>query len=422
MAIYGIFAMTARRADENSQIGSKCYTVRPILLAAENVARQVKQMDQQEKKYWMALQAEFPADALALARRILGEYGSMDAFWRARDTARLPEISEKVREKLVLMRTKAKPEVLLETCLRRKTGILCFLEEIYPKELLHFSESPAILYYHGDVSLLSLSAASIVGSRRCSDYGRKMAGRFAAAFAETGLCVVSGMAKGVDAAAHEGALEVGGKTIAVLGSGVDVPYPPANQDLYWRIRESGLVVSEFPPGAEPAGWHFPLRNRIISGLGLFLLLVEGEAKSGALITCDWAAEQGRDVWAIPGPVTNPYSIAPLKLIQDGALLAITPEDILRAYYPERYGKSKGERKGQSPGESGEGRQGAFMNEKEAMELLDPSEKSLLERISYYPLHVDLLLENHDKRIYLDLARLLSLRLIERLPGDYYQRV
>ncbi|MCL1805294.1 MAG: DNA-processing protein DprA [Clostridiales bacterium] len=393
-------------------------------------------MDTQEKMHWMALQAGVNNQAFHVAKQIVAQYGSLLSFWHRDDSAALSGVSVAIRERLILMRKKMRPEKLWKACVEKKIGVLCCLEEGYPKELLHFSDCPVILYYYGKASLLNRPSAAIVGSRKSTAYGRKVAADFAGAFAEAGLCVVSGMAKGIDAAAHEGALAEEGGTIAVLGCGVDVPYPQENRRLYQRLREEGLILSEYYPGDKPLEWHFPMRNRIISGLGRFTLLVEGEARSGALITCDWAAEQGKDVWAIPGPVTNPYSIGPLRLIKDGAQLAITPGDILSAYYPERYGPLDDDpgKEIRAPRQAKAGGRGSqqvlFAQEGKATAGLSPREKKLYDSISYYPVHVDGLLSSYiaaryEKAagcLYLDLTKLTSLRLIEKLPGEYYQRI
>lgn len=419
-------------------------------------------MEPTEKMCWMALQKEIKGDIYPIAGKLTAYYGSLSEFWQKRDHIPLPELSEAVRQKLILARQHGSPQQLWEECSRKKIGVVCCLEEGYPKELLHFSGYPVILYYYGRQELWHQPAASIVGSRRSTAYGRKLAEEFAIALSRAGFCIVSGMAKGIDAVAHEGALAAGGDSIAILGCGVDVPYPPENRRLYWRLREEGLIISEYFPGSKPLSWHFPQRNRLISALGRFLVLVEGEARSGALITCQWAADQGKDVWALPGPVTNPSSIGPLQLIQDGAQLAITPEDILRVYLPSSYGRlvSGGQKK--KPGSGQEGCQKAnsylyqsnnlgkglnsnsnslpiansrsnqsscqqqlFLSQKEALASISPEEKKLFQDISYSPVHIDTLLADSPAvagNVYLGLTNLLALRLIEKLPGDYYQRI
>ncbi len=425
-------------------------------------------MEPAEKMYWMALQKEIKSDIFPIARKLIDYYGSLAEFWHKNDSIALPELSEIIRQKLILARQHCRPHQLWEECSRKKIGVVCCLEESYPKELLHFSGYPVILYYYGKKALWHQPAAAIVGSRRSTAYGRQLAEVFASALARAGFCIVSGMAKGIDAVAHESALAAGGDSIAVLGCGVDVPYPPENRRLYWRLREEGLIISEYFPGEKPLAWHFPQRNRLISALGRFLLLVEGEARSGALITCQWAAEQGKDVWALPGPVTNPSSIGPLQLIQDGAQLAITPEDILRAYLPAVYGVAAAGHE-EDNSESGEinyqtaklrenpksdpklnpksnpksnpkanrasnlqlnppsrpSQQQLFLSQKEALTLVSPAEKKIFQDISYSPVHIDTLLTDHPALagdVYLGLTNLLALRLIEKLPGDYYQRI
>ncbi|MDR1192600.1 MAG: DNA-processing protein DprA, partial [Peptococcaceae bacterium] len=237
------------------------------------------------------------------------------------------------REKLLLGRQTIDPQRLGEECQRRGIGLVTCGEKEYGQELAHFAGYPCVLYYYGDLGLLNRLSAAIVGSRRASGYGLLTARHFAGALAAAGFCIVSGLAKGIDAAAHWGALAAGGGSVAVLGCGVDVVYPPENRALYHKMRERGLIISEYGPGERPLRWRFPQRNRLISGLSALVLLVEAQASSGALITCDHALTQGREVWAIPGPVTNPGSIGPLRLIQEGARLAITPGDILAAYLP-----------------------------------------------------------------------------------------
>ena len=191
-------------------------------------------------------------------------------------------------------------------------------DERYPALLKDIHDPPSQLYCIGDLSLLSMQCVAVVGTRRCSPYGRWAAGEIARAVAGSGTCVVSGMASGIDSAAHKGALDAGGKTIAVFGTGVDICFPASNAGLYERIAESGLIVSEYEPGEGPMAWHFPARNRIISGLSRATIVVEGAIKSGSMITASLALEQGRDVFAVPGNINQPNSRGVNKLIADGA--------------------------------------------------------------------------------------------------------
>ncbi len=198
----------------------------------------------------------------------------------------------------------------------------------YPALLRQIPDPPAYLFVRGRIPLLPTAGVAIVGSRRCSPYGRHVARRFGYDLAARGITVTSGLALGIDAAAHDGALEAGGGTIAVLGCGVDVVYPTAHRALYERVLATGAILSELPMGAKPEAGSFPRRNRIISGLSLGVIVAEAPERSGALITARCAAEQNRDVFAIPGEITNRSCAGALSLLRDGACLARNAQDIL----------------------------------------------------------------------------------------------
>lgn len=198
----------------------------------------------------------------------------------------------------------------------------------YPALLRHIYDPPLVLHYRGDPSLLSRPGLAIVGSRRASAYALNVAELLARQLAPTGLTIVSGLALGVDCAAHTAALDAGGTTIAVLGTGIDVVYPRANRRLFRRIADHGLIVTEFPPGSPPRPEHFPIRNRIISGLTHGAVIVEATSRSGSLITARMAAEQGRDVFAVPGSIFSPGSEGTHRLVQYGAKLVHDAQDVL----------------------------------------------------------------------------------------------
>jgi DNA processing protein len=200
----------------------------------------------------------------------------------------------------------------------------------YPAQLAAVPSAPETLYVRGRLVADDALAVAIVGSRRATPYGLEVAERLGAALGARGVTVVSGLARGIDSAAHRGALESGGRTIAVLGSGVDVIYPPENRRLAGRIVEAGAVVSQFAPGTRPLPYHFPERNRVIAGLTLAVVVVEAAEKSGALITAGFAAELGREVLAIPGRVNSPESRGAHRLIQDGAALVQDAEEVIAA--------------------------------------------------------------------------------------------
>jgi DNA processing protein len=212
----------------------------------------------------------------------------------------------------------------------RESGarLLLWGERDYPPPLAAIRGAPAALYVLGEVATLSAPQVAIVGARRASPSGRAIAREFAGALANSGLTITSGLAIGIDAASHEGALAVGGRTVAVLGGGLASLYPAENAGLAARIRAAGALVSEFPPWAAPRRQSFPQRNRTISGLALGTLVVEAARGSGSLITAQRAAEQGREVFAVPGSIRSPLSWGCHKLIRDGAHLVGSPAEVL----------------------------------------------------------------------------------------------
>jgi DNA processing protein len=199
----------------------------------------------------------------------------------------------------------------------------------YPSLLAEIHDPPPLLYVRGALPPPDAPAVAIVGSRGGSAYGRSVAERLARELAAAGVAVVSGLARGIDAAAHRGALAGGGPTLAVLGCGVDVPYPWENRELARRITGGGALVSEYPLGAAPDAWHFPSRNRIVSGLTLGTIVVEAARGSGALITASCAVDQNREVFAVPGNIDNPMTQGPHALLRDGAKLVENVADILQ---------------------------------------------------------------------------------------------
>jgi DNA processing protein len=199
----------------------------------------------------------------------------------------------------------------------------------YPPLLRQLHDPPARLFVRGaGADVLSRSSVAVVGARSCSPYGAQVARRLGRELAQAGAVVVSGLARGVDAEAHRGALDVGGCTVAVLGCGIDRDYPRAHTDLARRIEATGAVVAEYPPGVEPAPWRFPARNRIVAGLCAATVVVEARERSGALITADFALELGRDVYAVPGEITSRLSAGTNELIRQGAAPLVSLDDVL----------------------------------------------------------------------------------------------
>jgi DNA processing protein len=206
-------------------------------------------------------------------------------------------------------------------------SIVCWRSDHYPQLLAEIDDPPILIYVRGDVDALQLPMLAIVGSRNPTRGGLQTAFEFSRHLARTGFCIASGLAQGIDTAAHTGALEPGGMTVAVLGHGIDRIYPAANRDLAHRIAKSGALVSEYPLGSPPRREHFPQRNRLISGMSLGTLVVEAAKRSGSLITARLAAEQGREVFAIPGSIHNALSRGCHQLIRQGAKLVESADDI-----------------------------------------------------------------------------------------------
>ncbi len=288
-----------------------------------------------------------------------------------------------------------------------KLGLSCLSVEDpgYPPLLKQVSKPPPLIYYKGSLEKAFLPAVAIVGSRRCTFYGKEVAANLAVELASSGVSIVSGMALGVDTAAHSGALEAGGYTVAVLGCGADQCYPPQNVALKEKIAASGAVISEFPAGTLPKPAHFPRRNRIISALSLGTVVVEATAKSGALITAGYALEQNREVFAVPGNVGSPYSRGCHRLIKEGARLVESAADILDELALDRF--------------SGEQLSLDYPEE------LPADEKELLQLIPYQPQHIDDIIRNSGTSAAVTGAALLNLELknkVRQLPGKYFCRI
>jgi DNA processing protein len=233
-------------------------------------------------------------------------------------------------------------EVDQEICRVEQAGatLIPFTAAAYPPRLRMIADPPPLLYAKGHLCAEDNMAVAVVGSRSASEYGRRVARNLCRELASLGFTVISGMARGLDGAAHEATLSAGGRTIAVLGSGVDRPYPPEHEKLYYRISESGAVLSEFPMGTGPLAFNFPARNRLISGLSLGVLVVEATEKSGSLITAALALEQGREVFAVPGEVGASRSRGTHRLIRQGAKLVETAADIIEEIAPQLLNRAR----------------------------------------------------------------------------------
>lgn len=228
---------------------------------------------------------------------------------------------------------------ILEECARKEIFLLTQQDALYPQRLLNIYDPPMLLYGKGAMPMFDEEVTvAMVGTRNCTPYGVRNARRLAYDLTKQGALVISGLARGIDTQAHCGAMQAGGLTAAVVGCGVDVVYPEENRRVYEDMLLSGVILSEYPPGTEPAGWHFPARNRIISGLSLATVVIEAPEKSGALITAATALEQGRDVFALPGAVDAENCVGCNRLIRDDAGLVTESWDILQEYrnrYPHK---------------------------------------------------------------------------------------
>lgn len=225
------------------------------------------------------------------------------------------------------------PEKELEGCERQGFRLIPYGSENYPQSLKLIYHPPLLLYVLGNLYETDQDAIAVVGTRLPSFYGMEQTRRFVRAFSEKGLTIVSGLAKGIDQIAHETAMTIShGRTIGILGCGLDVVYPPGGDRLYENMKEKGAVVSEYPLGTKPLAYHFPERNRIISGLSQAVLVIEAHHRSGSLITAHEALEEGKEVFAVPGPVDQLTSRGTHRLIKEGAYLAEDPEDILEILY------------------------------------------------------------------------------------------
>lgn len=292
-------------------------------------------MESQEKKSWIGFSA-FPGIGPLRFKLLLDYFGSGERAWRA-ETKTLIKIrlGEKLTAKFDHFRNTFPLDDYIKDLEKKKIKVVTVKDKEYPDLLSHISDAPFLIYVRGDMTVLNdpptggAPRIGVVGTRKITGYGEEVTKKITRELVLAGVTIVSGMAYGVDTAAHETAIANGGKTIAVLGCGADIIHPRANTALYWQIvKKSGAVISEFPAGMYAEKGLFPARNRIISGLSLGVVVTEGAFDSGALITARYAGEQGREVFAVPGPITSEMSSAPTILLKQGAKLVTEAKDIL----------------------------------------------------------------------------------------------
>jgi DNA processing protein len=343
--------------------------------------------------------------------RLLRHFKTPSAILRASaaDLLSVPGLGEKARLALLRKAMIRSPEAEWEKLQKEGINLLCVNDPQYPANLAVIPDPPAALFVRGGLEPRDLVSVAVVGSRAASPMGLIFTERLCSDLAQAGVTIVSGLAVGIDSAAHRGALKAKGRTLAVLGCGLDVDYPRGHGGLRKGIFESGAVLSEFPLGTPPAPWHFPMRNRIISGLALGVVVVEAAHRSGSLITARMALEQGREVFAVPGLARHYQSVGPHRLLKQGAKLVESAEDILEEIRPLI--------------------RPSWLHGVEARTLSgdqssSPEEAALLQCIDQNPRHIDEICRSLQWPVSQVMSILLSLELkgtVEQLPGKYFVR-
>jgi DNA processing protein len=353
-------------------------------------------------------------------RRLLDHFGNLDKIFGAsiEQLTKVQGIGNKTAEGIVRTRLAFNAEQEMEEAARQGVRILHWDDPRYPPPLKGIDDPPPVLYVKGTLERGDSLALGIVGSRRCSHYGLEQAERFSHLLASAGLTIISGLARGIDSAAHRGALSAKGRTIAVQGCGLARCFPPENQKLFEKICENGAVISELPLSYEPLSENFPGRNRIIAGLSMGVLVVEAAPRSGALITAKAALEYNREVMAIPGRIDSPTSKGPHELIKQGARLVDCVEEIM-----DTLGII-----GQGLKEHVSGSADQTQKEVEAPLFdisrmnLSESEKAVLKAIDLHPLDTEEIIAANELPAGAVHSALISLQLkglIKQLPGNLY---
>ncbi|MBX3038745.1 MAG: DNA-processing protein DprA [Anaerolineales bacterium] len=320
-----------------------------------------------DKKYWIGFNLIKGIGAVRM-QNLVAYFGDLESAWNA-DANELAQsgLGAKLVEKVVGARKDINLNQVWAKIEAQGIKIVTWADEEYPNRLREIDQPPPILYIRGEYLQDDLFAVAIVGTRKVTAYGRQVTEEIASFLASNGITVISGLARGVDAIAHQTTLQVGGRTIAVLGSGVDKIYPPEHRGLAEEMMKRGAIISDYAVGTPPDASNFPPRNRIISGLSLAVVVIEAAETSGALITAEFAAEQGREIFAVPGSILAPQSKGTNRLIQKGALPLLTPDDLMQALDLTRVGEQKSARK---------------------LIPTDETEAKVLSVLSSEPLHVD----------------------------------
>ncbi len=341
-----------------------------------------------------------------LTKALLERFGSARAALAAGvdELQRIPHIGEKLATALHRSMREINVDAELGLMKRHGAAVFAFGASDYPPPLLEIPDAPPLLYVCGNWKASDANAVAIVGSRRSSSYGQRTAERLASGLAHAGFTIVSGLARGVDGAAHRGALQAKGRTIAVLAGGLSRIYPPEHADLAKEVESNGALISEAPMGMEPLANMFPQRNRIISGLSRGVVVVEAAAKSGALLTARHALEQGRPVFAVPGPIDNAGSDGTNRLIRDGAILIRSVEDIIEELDGIKPIKPRGQ--------------------VQPLPEMNESQQRVWEFLENQTRHVDEIARHLSSPVHQitgDLMTLEMKKILRRLPGNMYER-
>ena len=358
---------------------------------------------------WVALHL-VPGLGSRSIQKLIDRFGHPERVFRAglKELQSGTGLSEDVAGRIRRREFSNDPRCELERVERLGGRVLTFRDPDYPRALRQIPGPPMVLYLRGSDLPASREMVTLVGSRTPTPYGVKTAKALAFGLAERGIGVVSGMARGIDAAAHWGALEAGGYTVAVLGTGVDRVYPRANRELFTRLLERGTVLSEFPLGTPPEGRNFPMRNRIVSGLSRGVVVVEAARRSGSLITASLALDQGREVMAVPGSVRSGRSAGCHFLLKQGAALAETADDILEVLGLDR--------------SAGPGNR--HPDSEETGAPLEPNERRVYDMLGDDPVHIDEIIAATGMAVQQVLGLLTRMELtgrIEQLPGKMFVR-
>ena len=285
---------------------------------------------------YLVATSAIPGVGTATFNYLLKHFKTLKKFWEAdAEAINKAKLDVRTKQSILEFRAKVDPKIYLETVYERGIKVFSVNDRDYPQNLRRISDAPPVLYVKGQILAADDLAIAVVGARYATVYGRQVTEKLVVDLVNAGLTIVSGMARGIDSFAHKAAMDAGGRTIAVLGSGVDLIYPPENKGLYEQIVKNGAVVSEFPLGFPSVPSNFPARNRIISGLSLGVLVTEAAVDSGSLITAGQAAEQGREVFAVPGPINSKMSAGANKLLKEGVHPVTEVLDVLDVLNVER---------------------------------------------------------------------------------------